>query len=156
MKKTFFILAALALSTAVAQTQQYRVIGIMDGDTVKLLSSSNQQMKCRLFGIDAPEQAMSYGARSKQSLSDMIFQKQVNVAVVDQDQYGRSVCRISLNGVDINKMQLQRGMAWHYKRYSHDADYSQAESTARQQHLGLWADSNPVPPWSFRRSEKNR
>jgi micrococcal nuclease len=156
MKKTSLIFAALVLTAAHAQAQQFRVIGVMDGDTVRILSSDRQQVKCRLFGIDAPEKAMSYGERSKQSLSDMVFQKQVNVTVVDQDQYGRSVCRIFLNGVDINKLQLQRGMAWHYKRYSHDADYGQAESAARQQHLGLWSESNPTPPWSFRRSEKNR
>jgi micrococcal nuclease len=127
---------ALAFGTATAQAQQYRVVGISDGDTVKVLSPDRQQMKCRLFGIDAPEKAMSYGERSKQSLSEMIFQKQVDVTVVDQDQYGRSVCRIFLNGVDVNKVQLQRGMAWHYSRYDKSASYAQAERDARQQRLG--------------------
>lgn len=155
MKKTFLIFAAaLALNAAQAQAQQYRVIGVMDGDTVKVLSSDHQQMKCRLFGIDAPEKAMNYGERSKQSLSDMVFQKHVSVTVVDQDQYGRSVCRIILNGVDVNKVQLQRGLAWHYSRYSKDASYAEAERAARQQRLGLWADPNPIAPWSFRRSER--
>jgi endonuclease YncB( thermonuclease family) len=155
VKKIYLSFAAALALSAAAQAQQYRVVGVSDGDTLRVLSPDKRQIKCRLHGIDAPESAQNFGARSKQSLSDMIFQKQVDVTVVDQDQYGRSVCRIFLNGVDINKAQLQRGMAWHYARYSKDASYAQAEQAARQQRLGLWADSNPTPPWSFRRIEKS-
>jgi len=145
---------ALVFGSAHAQAQQYRVVGISDGDTIRVLSSERQQIKCRMYGIDAPESSQDYGQRSKAALSDAIFQKMVSVEILDQDQYGRSVCRVFLNGIDINKLQLQRGMAWHYKRYSQDAAYSQAESAARQQRLGLWSDSNPMPPWSFRRNER--
>ena len=137
-----------------AQAPQYRVVGVSDGDTIRVLSANRQLIKCRMYGIDAPESSQDYGQRSKAALSDGIYQRMVSVEILDQDQYGRSVCRIFLNGVDVNKLQLQRGMAWHYKRYSQDAAYSQAESAARQQRLGLWSDSNPTPPWSFRRNGK--
>lgn len=156
MKTTFFILAAASLIfTSPANAGQYRVVGVSDGDTIKVLSNDRKQIKCRLHGVDAPEKNQAFGQRSKDSLSDMVFQKFVDVAVVDQDQYGRSVCRISLNGMDINKVQLQRGMVWHYSRYSKDASYAQAEAAARQQRLGLWADANPTPPWAFRRNERS-
>lgn len=156
MNKMIFALAtAIAIGAAPAHAEQYRVVGISDGDTVTVLSADHRQMKCRMFGIDAPEKNMPYGERSKTALSDMIFQKMVDVTVVDQDQYGRSVCRIVLNGVDVNKVQVQRGMAWFYRRYSKDASYDQAERTAREQRLGLWADANPTPPWSFRRNERS-
>lgn len=155
MKKITIILAAmLAIGTAHAQAQLYRVVGISDGDTIKVLSANKQQVKCRLYGIDAPESNQAYGQASKASLSDMVFGKEVNVEVMDQDQYGRSVCRIVLNGVDVNKVQVQRGFAWHYKFYSNDESYARAERDARQQRLGLWAESNPTPPWSFRRNQK--
>lgn len=156
MKKIYLIFfAALAFIASHAQAQQqYRVVGISDGDTVRVLDESRQQIRCRMYGIDAPESSQEYGARSKQSLSELIFNKTVTVEIRDQDQYGRSVCRILLNGVDINKVQIERGMAWHYARYSNDASYAQAERAARQQHLGLWADPDPTPPWLFRRSQK--
>lgn len=155
MKKITLILATmLAFGTAQAQAQLYRVVGISDGDTIKVLSADRQQIKCRLQGIDAPETAQPYGQVSKTSLSDMVFGKEVKVEVLDQDQYGRSVCRIIMNGIDVNKVQLQRGLAWHYKHYSSDESYAQAERTARQQRIGLWAESNPTPPWSFRRNKK--
>ena len=155
-KAILTIAAAITFFDAPAKAEQYRVVGIVDGDTVKVLSPDNRQMKCRLFGVDAPEKAQAYGQQSKQSLSDLIFQRTVDVNVVDQDRYGRSVCQIFLDGVDVNKVQVERGLAWWYRRYSDDSSYGEAESRARQQHLGLWADPNPVPPWSFRRNEKSK
>jgi len=147
--------AILAVSASYAHAEQFRVVGVTDGDTVKVLSSDNRQMKCRLFGIDAPEQSQSNGQASKASLSDMIYRKTVDVEVVDSDQYGRSVCRIFLNGVDVNKAQIQRGFAWWYTRYSKDASYGQAQDAARQQRLGLWAEPNPTPPWAYRREGRS-
>lgn len=117
----------LAFSAYCAHAEQLRVIAVSDGDTVRLLSSNNRQMKCRLHGIDAPESSQSHGQASKASLSDMIYRKKVDVEVVDRDQYGRSVCRIVLNGVDVNKVQIQRGLAWWYSRYSKDSSYGQAQ-----------------------------
>lgn len=155
MKTSILLLAATAFFACTGvQAQQFRVVGVIDGDTVKVLSAGRQQIKCRLHGIDAPESSMPYGERSKESLSDLVFQKQVTVEVLDQDQYGRSVCRLLLNGIDVNKLQLQRGFAWHYARYSNDAAYAQAERAARQQRIGLWADPDPTPPWSFRRNKR--
>lgn len=155
IKTIFFLGAAFALISTQVIAEQFRVIGVMDGDTVKVLSSDHQQVKCRLAAIDSPEKDQPFGQRAKDSLSEMIFNKTVDITVTDHDQYGRSVCRIALNGVDINKAQVQRGYAWHYRAYSTDASYSQAESAARAQHLGLWADANPTPPWSYRRAKKN-
>ena len=155
MKKITLILAAtLMLSAVQAHAEQYRVVGVMDGDTIRVLKDRSQ-MKCRLSAVDAPEKNQPYGQQSKKSLSDMVFNKMVEVNVVDHDQYGRSVCVIALNGVDINKAQVQRGMAWWYRKYSKDASYGHAESAARHQRVGLWADANPTPPWAFRRTERS-
>ena len=147
--------AVLAFSASSAHSEQFRVVAVSDGDTVRVLSSGNREMKCRLHGIDAPETSQSMGQASKASLSDMIYRKTVDVEVIDQDQYGRSVCRIVLNGVDVNKVQIQRGFAWWYSRYSNDASYGQAQDTAKRQRLGLWAEPNPTPPWAFRRQGRS-
>lgn len=136
-----------------ALAEQFIVVGVSDGDTVKVLSSDQHEMKCRLWGIDAPEgQGQSFGQKSKQSLSDLIYRRSVEVQVVAQDRYGRSVCRISLNGRDINKEQIAAGMAWMYRQYTSDPLYAQAESSARAKQLGLWAEANPTPPWEFRKA----
>jgi endonuclease YncB( thermonuclease family) len=46
---------------------------VSDGDTITVLNGSKRQHKVRLEGIDAPESAQAFGARSKQSLSGMVF-----------------------------------------------------------------------------------
>ena len=143
--------AAVFWSVSPAWAQTYTVVGVTDGDTVKVLSVENRQIKCRLYGIDAPEKNQAFGQKSKQSLSDLVYQRSVEVEIIDYDRYGRSVCRISANGIDVNREQIARGMAWMYRRYASDPLYSQAEASAKLRHFGLWSDSNPVPPWNFRR-----
>lgn len=127
------------------------VVGITDGDTLTVLSQTRMQTRCRLAGIDAPEKRQSFGSVSKQSLSDLAFRKVVEVNVIDRDRYGRSVCLITREGVDLNLEQVRRGMAWVYLRYNRDGLYIQAEETARKAHRGLWSEPDPVPPWEFRK-----
>ena len=52
-----------------------RVIGVHDGDTITVLDASKTQYKVRLLGIDAPESGQSFGTRSKQHLSDLVYQQ---------------------------------------------------------------------------------
>ena len=127
-----------------------------DGDTVTVIDASNTQHKIRLSGIDAPEKKQAFGMQSKQSLSDMIFNKQVIVETEKRDRCGREVGKIMVGGRDVNLEQIVRGFAWHYKEYereqtSHDRkQYDLAEQNARAESRGLWAESDPVPPWEFR------
>lgn len=131
------------------------VVAILDGDTIIALSSSHQQTRCRLYGIDAPEKSQPYGNRSKQSLSDLIYRKQVDVEAMGSDKYGRTICRISVGGYDINRAQIERGMAWAYRRYTTDPTYLAAERSARAAARGLWQDKEPVPPWEYRRDSRS-
>ncbi len=154
------LLTALTIAAAAATPITGRVVGVSDGDTVTVLDANKRTHKVRLLGIDSPEKSQAFGERAKQSLSDLVFDKQVSVEGGKQDRYGRSLGKIVLNGQDINLEQIRRGMAWHYKQYARDqspqdrAAYAEAETTARQQRAGLWQDANPVPPWSFRRAAK--
>lgn len=139
-----------------AATLQGRVVAIADGDTVTVLDSNNTQHKIRLMGIDAPEKKQAFGQRSKENLSDLVFNKQVIVEYSKKDRYGRTIGKILVSGVDANLEQIKAGMAWHYKQYQKEqtpsdrALYSDAEDRARAGNVGLWADSDPTPPWEFR------
>ena len=157
-----FLLATVAIATAAAGTITGRVVGVSDGDTVTVLDANKRTHKIRLLGIDSPEKKQPFGERAKQSLSDLVFNKQVTVEGSKQDRYGRSLGKIVLDGQDINLEQIRRGMAWHYKQYARDQSpedriaYAEAENQARAQRLGLWQDANPVPPWSFRRAGREQ
>jgi endonuclease YncB( thermonuclease family) len=142
-----------------ASTLQGRVVGVSDGDTVTVLDAANKQHKIRLSGIDAPEKAQAYGQKSKESLSDMVFGKTVDVEWSKQDRYGRTVGKIVLDGVDICLEQIRRGMAWHYKQYQQEQSaqdrvtYADSEILARDNRTGLWRDLAPIEPSIFRKKK---
>lgn len=151
-----FLLLVLLACSVHAETLTGRVVGVADGDTITVLDANRLQHKIRLAGIDAPEKAQPYGDRSKQSLSTLVFDKEVVVESNKQDRYGRTVGKVLVNGSDANLAQVKAGMAWWYRDYAKEqsvADrrlYEQAEQQAKTQRLGLWADKNPLPPWDFR------
>lgn len=136
-----------------------QVVGVSDGDTITLLDANKTQHKIRLAGIDAPEKAQPFGQASKKSLSDLIFNKQVNVYWEKKDRYQRVLGKVTLGEQDICLEQVKRGMSWHYKQYQRDQTpedrmkYTLAEKEARANRIGLWFDESPVEPSKFRHSK---
>lgn len=149
----FFLigLISLLLSPSVsAETLEGHIVGVSDGDTVKLLDATHQLYKIRLNKIDAPEKNQAYGQKSKASLSELVFDRDVRVEVTDLDRYGRTVGILFIGEQEINLEQVRRGLAWVYRKYTSDPRYIEAEQVARAQTKGLWADPQPTPPWVFR------
>lgn len=132
------------------------VVGVADGDTITVLDADKVQHKVRLTGIDAPEKKQPFGNRSKQSLSDMVFNKIVIVETDKRDRYGRELGKVLAGGKDANLEQVRAGMAWHYKAYKRTQSatdrqaYADAENDAKVAKRGLWADAEPIPPWEWR------
>ena len=150
-------LAALLVSlpiTVHASTLSGRVVSVVDGDTLHLLTPAHQEIKVRLAEIDAPEKKQAFGMRSKQSLSDMCFGKDASIDNKGLDRYGRTIGRITCAGTDANAEQVRRGMAWVYDKYATDMSLYQLQDKAKTQHLGLWSDPSPVAPWEFRHGHK--
>ena len=130
----------------------HKVIGISDGDTLTLLVDE-KPLKIRLANIDAPEKMQAFGERSKQSLSDLCWGKDASFKSQDIDRYGRTVAVVVCGGVEVNRVQVERGMAWVYPQYNQDLTLPGLEAMARRDRRGLWADADPVSPWEFRRPQ---
>src|ERR1019366_6366161 len=128
-----------------------KVVSVADGDTVTVLDAEKVQHKIRLQGIDAPEKAQAFGAKSKERLSEKIGEKEVVVKWKEKDRYGRVLGEIYLGDRHINLEMVQDGFAWHYKQYSKSKELAVAEDEARKAKKGLWADKEPVPPWEYRK-----
>ena len=159
-KKLFATLLLLLSCSLQAATLQGKVVGVADGDTITVLDATNTKHKIRLQGIDAPEKAQAFGQKSKQSLSQMVYNKQVVVEYQKKDKYGRTLGKVLHNGTDVCLEQIKLGMAWHYKQYKSDQPkedretYAQAELASRSMAVGIWKDKNPTPPWEFRKQNK--
>lgn len=180
MKRSFIItllFGLLSISTAFAKepirSVEGQVTKVSDGDTVNIQDDLGTKLKIRLYGIDCPETEKSnkrtghiskagqpYGEEAYRALQSKIDRKRVRVEIMAVDQYKRSVGIIYLNGKNINQEMVAEGWAWAYRQYldrPHASEYIQAEEQARGKRLGLWVQSNPQPPWEFRKSlKKNR
>jgi endonuclease YncB( thermonuclease family) len=153
--KLFHILILVLLSfVANAETITGRVVGVHDGDTATVLDATNTQHKIRFGQIDAPELRQDFGQKSKDSLSDLIYGKQVTVEIETIDKYRREVGKVLVGGQDVNLEQVKRGMAWAYRQYLHEQAYIDAEASARAAKLGLWSRPDAVPPWEYRHGGK--
>lgn len=134
-----------------------RVVSIIDGDTITVLDNSNIQYKVRLAGIDAPEKKQPFGQNSKQSLSSCAYNKITTIEGDKKDRYGRLIGKVMIGNHDCNLRQVQKGLAWHYKKYMKEQIqddrliYMHAEEEARSKKLGLWVDKKPIPPWEWRK-----
>jgi endonuclease YncB( thermonuclease family) len=127
---------------------------VADGDTITVLDETKTQIKVRLDAIDAPETGQPFGQASQKALSEMVFGRDVLVYRKKLDRWGRTVGHVIVDGVDTNLAMLEAGMAWHYKEYDKNKRLAEAENEARAARRGLWQDSDPVPPWRWRKQER--
>ena len=140
--------------SAQAETLEGKVVKIADGDTLTLLTPSNQQVKIRLAGVDTPERKQPFGNKAKQALSNLAFQKQALVEIAAKDRYGRTIGVVFVDGLNVNAELVKQGMAWVYRKYTDDERLYVLESEAKQAKRGLWLDKNPIPPWEWRRGKR--
>lgn len=126
---------------------------ILDGDTIVVVADTGE-VRVRLAQIDAPEKDQDFGLQSTLSLTELLRGKKVELIGDTKDRYGRLVAEVLLDGENINALQVKRGAAWVYTKYAHDQNLVGYEQTAKDDKLGLWASTDPMPPWEFRRRKK--
>ena len=167
------ILLALCCCAALgtqAEVFDASVIAVVDGDTLLVLQDGHK-IKVRLDHIDAPEKAQPFGKQSRNSLRELVGGKRVIIDCRASDQYGRLIGLVVADGRNINLEQVRRGMAWadafrrkhHPQQAPHTSDsveqtqpsfsdpYLMIQDEARQSLRGLWAQTDPLPPWRWRK-----
>lgn len=152
------ILAACAAGQhpATASDLTGRVVAIQDGDTLTLLTAAREQVRVRLVEIDAPEARQPWGNRARQALSEMAFGRSARIEVLDTDRYGRTVGRVWVGGLDVNREMVRQGHAWVYRQYLRDRTLLAVEREARDARRGLWGlpEAERIPPWAWRRQRR--
>jgi endonuclease YncB( thermonuclease family) len=146
--KTIFLIFLLFLTSC-----SYRVVRIIDGDTIVILDKFNRQVRIRLAGIDCPEHDQPFGQKAKQETAELCFNKTVRIEKIGKDHFGRTLAFVYVGEISVNKELLRAGLAWHYSYFDHSPELSGIEARARMKHLGLWREQNPLAPWMFRRNQ---
>lgn len=139
----------LTLSDSIEQSG--KAIKIVDGDTFDLLTEEKKTLRIRMNGIDCPERKQDFYRSAKNALSNYIFNKEVNLVINGHDRNKRIIATVFYNGENINLAMIRNGYAWHYKKYSTDTSFAEAEKQARLNKKGLWSMKSPVAPWEFRK-----
>ena len=154
-----FAVALLPATLCAAQIQG-KVIRVLDGDTIEVKTLPAKivvyevPIRVRLINIDAPEKKQPFGRWSTSQLKTLVAGKQVTVSYSHKDRYGRIIGHVfTTNGTDASRFMVQSGAAWVYERYNTDKSLPALQREAQEQKRGLWADSNPVPPWEWRHKQ---
>jgi endonuclease YncB( thermonuclease family) len=153
---------AIIIDPNVGETEvgtTYKVTEIYDGDTITVVNKDNNAQKIRLACIDAPEAEQPQGKLSTTTLNNFIpIGTNVEINVIDTDQYGRTIAEVLKNKVNINQSMLKKGQAIIYHEYLSNCPdgnaYIEAEALAKDQELGVWNDSNFITPKNWRNGSR--
>jgi endonuclease YncB( thermonuclease family) len=146
----WLVLSALLAGPAAAEEFTGRVVGVTDGDTIKVLHA-NQSETVRLLGVDAPEKRQAYGDRARRFTAELAFDRTVTVQTSGRDRNGRVLGEVVLpDGRSLSQELVRAGYAWWFRKYSRDGRLARLEEEARQDRRGLWADAAPQAPWEYR------
>lgn len=159
----WLLLVAWAVSLpALAENVRGVVVGVIDGDTVlfkpeRTGARSRAFLKIRLADIDAPEKNQAYGDAATRALTALVLNQSVEANMVATDVYGRRVAHLAQGTLQVNIEMVRLGLAWTYhpaSRYRRNAAGVAAQEEARRARRGLWAEATPMPPWIWRRAQR--
>lgn len=156
-------LTALSLaSLAAPKPVRVHLEGIADGDTIYVRNPEERaSYRVRMAMIDAPEKNQDYGPQAKQVLQQLLRGAgALTLQVYGSDRYGRLIAVVEDERKrNINLLMVNQGAAWVYSQYARRPEFARhydamttAETNARRQRLGLWANPDAVEPWRYRRS----
>lgn len=133
------------------------VIKVIDGDSIKI-NHDGQFGIVRLYGIDSPEWKQPYSRKAKLYLEKLILHKDIQVKALYMDKYSRIVALVYFQGNLVNKLLVEKGLAWVHIYYCHMQmceGWKRLEQHAKTKRIGFWREKNPIPPWVWKRIHKN-
>jgi micrococcal nuclease len=131
-----------------------RVITVHEGDRLTIHHDGRKET-IYLKDIDCPDLKQPYGKQAKLVTAAFIGNRDVVVRGLKRDKQGRVSAEVLLDdGRNVGHELLKEGLAWWRRSASSDASLEVVEELARASHKGLWADSDPVPPWEWKAPKK--
>lgn len=129
--------------------QQYRVVQVLDGDTIVVRRAGGRDQTIRLLGVDTPEThhptepVQCYGPEAAAHTASRLFGQLVRLEddVERHDIYGRRLAYVYLHGENFERELLRNGYARLLviePNHAHARDMLDDELNARARGVGLW------------------
>lgn len=139
------------------------VIGITDGDTLKArcgIPSKYKDVRVRIAAVDTPEMhpEQPYGREAKEALAAICANKKVKITITQKTKsFKRIVGDAECDGVDSGTYLVKNGLAWVYPQFAKKHKHLHAlQDEAKAAQRGLWVDKQPIAPWDWRKTHKNK
>lgn len=146
------LLTACALQAGAAQAWRGTVTRISDGDTLWVRpADGGKPVKVRIDDIDAPEICQAGGRAARKALSARVLGRRLDVLTRGQDDYGRTIATLELDGEDVAGWMVSQGHAWAYGFGRDGGPYAARQAVAQAAARGLFADRTAQEPRLFRR-----
>lgn len=135
-----------------ANTVRGKVVSVVDGNTLEVISTEQETYRIVLAGIDCPEEGQPYAEQAKKFLEESLLRKSVDVKLLGKDRWGNYLGEIMITKVEVNTELVKRGLAWCNEKNTPE-NLKALEQQAREQRIGLWQEENPTAPWIYRRQQ---
>lgn len=133
------------------------LLEVIDGDTIKVEFSNKRIETVRMLLIDTPESVkpntpvQPFGKEAANFLRTLLIKGnvvEIEKGNPDRDNYNRLLAYVWLDGVNINKLLLEKGYARIAYVYPPNIkyldDFRVAEKKAKGQRIGIWSIENYV------------
>ena len=105
--------------------QKIKIESCYDGDTC----TSTQGEKIRLACIDTPElrgaKADPVPAKeARDYLNSLVSGRDIDIRRITKDRYDRTVAELSINGINIQQIMVQKGYAKIYSKYAYQCPWA--------------------------------
>ena len=148
-----FLLFGVAFTKVMSNGGSFgKVIAVIDGNTIEVLSKDNETYQIVLDGVDSPELTQKYGEEAKRYLEKILLKKEVSVQFKGKDRKGNYIAGVLKGQVDPRIELLKEGLAWTTEKDPIPI-LENYRTTAQQKGKGLWREENPTPPWVYRRQQ---
>ena len=149
-----------------------KVVKVSDGDTLKMITNTGAKFNIRMSDIDTPEiyhaagtnyscpcnplkerPGQIFGVEATESLRELApIGSPVKAECYELGDYGRPVCHLFVNGVNLNLEQLKRGWAMlsRKRKWVRDPKSNSAQQTAKKNKKGVWLLAKPIHPGDWR------
>ena len=135
------------------------VVDVLDGDTIVLAQTRYKTFPVRIYGVDAPERGNPRANLAPQPFSgaatrftrELLLNRYVCLEIKGSDAFGRTLAKVVIGDRSVGHALVRNGLAWWaYEIVPRDAELERLHHAAREKRLGVWADTNAIPPWRWR------